>query len=432
MRKSIAVIGGQLGDEGKGKIVDYVVQQAAQKVHTTDAYHRPILVRRYQGGANAGHTLTVNGQRHALHLVPSGILEPQAYNLIDQQVFVNPRFLVEEIQRLQTVGVAVSPDNLGIAANAQVTLDYHVADDQVDYTKKQRSSTGNGIRQTAVDKQNRVGIRFVEFLDQKAFRNALKERFPNGFPEQYDSLESFIDSYAAERDFLQGFVTQSHVANKRHGRDYEIWEGAQGVLIDVDVGLYPDVTSSNPAFIPGKTDLRLGVFKLYKSSAGTGKRPFVSQMPQKLQRTVRKPWGEFGTTTHKPRDIGWFDAVAAKYAVEAAQIDVAVFTCGDKMELLSQLGVKPKIVVSYDVGGIGFREWNHSFHKRGFLHHVTPVFEEFEPWRNFTEQDGRSLTPQAACYVRRIEELLERECILIGTGPGREEMIVRKNPYDLI
>ena len=102
------------------------------------------------------------------------------------------------------------------------------------------------------------------------------------------------------------------------------------------------------------------------------------------------------------------------------------------MELLSQLGVKPKIVVGYDVGGVGFRDWNHSFHKRRFLHHVKPVYEEFEPWTHFTEEDGKSLTPNAARYVRRIEELLERECILIGTGPGREEMIVRKNPYDLI
>src|SRR3989344_1997256 len=281
-RKSIAVIGSQWGDEGKGKILDLLAWLAQSMTSSRMDYSKPILVKRYQGSDNAGHTLFVNGMRYALHLVPSGILISEAYNLIGQQVFVNPRAATREFKELIQKGVSVSSGNLGIAANAHVTLDYHIEADGRSFREKRRTSTGKGVSPTAADKQARVGIRFAEFLDPTVAKEALRKRFPKGMPKKFGDIDTFLASYAQEREFLLPFLVQEHEINRLHGSAFEIWEGAQGVMLDVDVGEYPWTTSSNPAFIPGKTDLRLGVFKLYTSSAGTGGRPFLGQMGEEL------------------------------------------------------------------------------------------------------------------------------------------------------
>ena len=431
-RRSVSVVGAQWGDEGKGKIVDLLAFLARQESQYSGTGPKPILVKRFQGGGNAGHTLVVDGETHKLHLTPSGILHREAYNLVGQQVFFNPRIGMAEFQGLIGRGVEISAENLGIAANTHMTLDYHVQADQAAYELERHTTTGNGIKQTAADKQNRVGVRFVEFLDPQWFKEALMERNSQWVYAKHGSLDAFVDSYSSEREFLQQFLTQEHVADRIHGTCYVIWEGAQGVMLDVDLGQYPSTTSSNPGFIPGKVDLRLGVLKLYTSSAGTGKRPFVPQIGGDLEEELREAWGEFGTTTGKPRDVGWFDAVAARYAVEAANIDYVVGTCGDKLEYLSALGVKPRIVVGYQVERKIHLEWDSSFHKRGYLHQATPVFEEFEPWNKFTEEDGQTLTPNAQTYVNRIEQLTGRKFVILGTGPAQHEMIVRENPFDLI
>lgn len=434
-RKSIAIIGSQWGDEGKGKFVDLLTRLAQLRVqdrldYDPDTLNKQILVRRYQGSDNAGHTLVVDGVKYALHLTPSGILIPEAYNLIGQQVFVNPRAAIKEIKGLIERGVPISSRNLGIAANAHMTLQYHVDEDTKYFESEKRSSTGKGVAQTSRDKQARIGVRFVEFLDPNVFREALGKKFPQGIPEKYGSFEEFLDSYAEERDFLEQFVVQDHEVSRLHGSQFEIWEGAQGVMLDVDVGEYPGTTSSNPSFIPGKYGLKLGILKLYNSSAGTGGRPFVGQMEEELESRVRKPWYEFGTTTDLERDVGWFDVVAAKYAVEAAEMDYLAGTCGDKMELLAQLGEKAKLVVGYKKGSKTYSEWNAQFHKRGFLKDAEPVFEEFEPWKKFSEND--QLTPNAQRYVDRIQELTGREFIMYGTGPGRNEIIINKDPWNLV
>ena len=441
-RKSIAIVGAQWGDEGKGKVVDLLSDRAQTRVRNdrdnsinciikqVAQYGKPLLVRRYQGSDNAGHTLVVNKVKYALHLVPSGILIPEAYNLVGQQVFVNPRAAMKEFKGLMQMGVSVSSDNIGIAANAHVTLDYHLEADGKNFKDKRRTSTGKGVGPTATDKQARVGMRFVEFLDPVIAKEALQKRYPEGMPEEYGSIDTFLDSYAQEREFLLPFMVQEHQINKLHGNRFEIWEGAQGVMLDVDVGEYPWVTSSNPSFIPGRADLKLGVFKLYTSSAGTGGRPFVGQMNQELEAKVRMPWHEIGTTTGLPRDVGYFDIVAANYAIAAAGVDYMAGTCGDKMELLAQMGEKARLVVGYKKGSQTFTEWDALSHKRGFLNDAEPVFEEFEPWKKFSE-DGE-LTSNAQRYVDRIQELTGKSFVMYGTGQNREEIIVKDDPWDLI
>ncbi len=429
MRRSIAIIGCQDGDEGKGKIVDYLISRAAERVEMSfrfsSSLEKPILVRRFQGGSNAGHTLTINGTVYKLHQIPSGIITPETYNLVGKGMYLDPRKLRQEILHLQAQEIEVSPRNVGIAANAQVTLQYHIDDDQSAFRKKKHTSTGSGIKQTAVDKYGRVGLRFIEFLDPNLMTEILEQkRFPHGMPKRYHTtITELVDSYAPEREILQQFVTQEHRALREHGSAFLFDEGANGLGLDVDDGLYPGITSSHPAHVPIKTETVVGVLKLYKSSVGTGDRPFVTQMPADLETTLRESWGERGTTTGKNRDLGYFDAVHARYALEVAGVDRIAGTCGDRMEDFARQGVKPKIAVAYEIDGKRYEEWHPSFFRRDTLNKAEPVYEEFAPWEKFTEADGYTLTPNAQKYVRRIEELLGKEFSLLGTGAERKEMI---------
>ncbi len=433
MRKRIAVVGLQTGDEGKGNKVDLLVSEATKMLPADQSYtsgRKPILVERFQGGPNAGHTLRREGHVYKLHQVPSGILTPCTYNLLGEGMYVNPRKLMEEIRQLQLCGINISPDNVGIAATAHMTLDYHVEDDQSQFQRKDHTTTGNGIKQTAVDKYGRVGIRFVEFLDEDIMRQCLQRRFPEGMPSSYGSHALFVQRYAEERNFLSRFLVQQHVVRQHHGTEFWIGEGAQGFLLDVDAGQYPGITSSHPAQVPHLADTILGVVKLYCSSVGTGDRPFMSRMEWDLEESLRNSWGEFGTTTGKGRELGWFDAVAVKYAIDATGTDYLIATCGDRLEELGRRGKPVKLVTGYKIGSREFREWDVSFHRRDVLRNAEPLVEEFEPWEHFVGEDGK-VTPNAQRYLDRIQELTGKEIIMLGTGPGRDDVIMYKNPWDL-
>ncbi len=432
MAKKIGIVGIGVGDEGKAKVLAYFVSTAVQNLPSgVDSQYKPILVERFQGGGNAGHTVVVDGVEYKLKTVPSGILFPQTYNLMGQKTFVDPRLTIKEVRELREKGVCINPhDNLGIAANAHVTLDYHLFDDQIIFKSEKRTSTGSGIKQTAVDKQGRVGLRFIEFLDSKLMKEVLQERFPQGLPEQFGSFDEFVASYDQEREFLQDFAIQEHVARKYHGSQCWIGEGAQGALLDVDCGLYPGVTSSNPLDVPNRPDTIVGVLKLYTSSVGAG-RPFVAQMEPALEKYVRDQWNEYGTKTGKPRDVGWADAVALRYAAEVGNIDSLVGTCGDRLEILAKIDQKVKLVVAYDIDGKRYDKWDISFHRRDTLYKARPIFEEFEPWKKFVDSAGEKLTPNAQRYVDRIQELVGKEFVLMGTGPGYRDMLVYKNPFFL-
>ena len=432
MPKKIAVIGLQTGDEGKGKIAQVIGSLAAERVGIVpDFIPRPVLVERYDGGPNAGHTLIIGGETHKLHQVPCGFSFPQTYNLLGENMYINPRKLLQEIKLLQSAGFPLHNWNLGVAATAQVIMDYHVKEDQLAFGQQEHTSTGNGMKQAAVDKYGRVGIRFIEFLDQELMMECLRKRFPEKMPAEQGTYYGFADSYAKEREFLAQFVTPAHAARRTHGTEYWIGEGANGFLLDVNAGQYPGVTSSNIALVPNGTDLIIGVVKLYSSSVGTGDRAFMSRMNSDLETILREKWGEFGSTTGKKREIGWFDAVAVKYAVDTTQTDYLAGTCGDRLEELNRMKEPLQLVTGYKIGRKIYREWDISFHRRDTLSQVEPIFEEFTPWEKFTEKDGLTLTAPAQRYVDRIQQLTGKEFVLLGTGPAQEEVVVYRNPLDL-
>ena len=421
---SIAFIGAQTGDEGKGVRVGYYTKKAVDTIQESygDSEDPRVLVLRWQGGANAGHTVFLEGKKYALHQLPSGILIPGTFNLMGEGVYFNPRKALEEIEALKKQGIKIDTCNFGIASNAHVTLDYHIdLDEAISRGMTGHLSTGKGIRPTAMDKQGRVGIRFEEFLDRAEFIQILKNRFPDGMPKGV-SYDSFVDSYSAERNVLSELsVLHSDIMNNLSFK-LVVGEGAQGFQLDVDRGLYPGVTSSNPSIVPFRADVLAGVVKMYESSVGGG-RPFVGRMDEPLETKLREFWGEFGTTTGKPRGLGWFDVVEINNAIDSSEIDVLVGTCGDRLEELAKIGEKVKLIVAYDIDGKRFDRWDKSFHKRSKLYSAKPVFEEFEPWSKFFDEEKGKLTSNAQRFVDRIQDLTDTEFVAHGHGPEIKDVL---------
>ncbi len=433
MQQKIAFVGVQWGDEGKGKVLHHAVSclVGGLSLGSPDLQCRAglVAVERHNGGCNAGHTLYHNGSRIVLHYIPSGILYPQMYNLCSAGMYLNPSKLMGEIQELQQQGIAITPENCGIAANAHITLQHHVDSDQAALQQERHTSTGNGIRQTAADKYARIGMRFIEFLNKEVMADCLKRMFPDGVPLQYEGYGQYAAKYEKERRFLAPFLVQDHQVRQFKGSRYWLLEGAQGVMLDIDAGNYPGTTSSQITQFPIRPDTVVGVAKLYCSSVGVGDRPFVSQLPADLEEKVRQEWGEFGSTTGKPRSLGWFDAVAARYAAEVADVDYLAGTCGDRLETLAKLDVKPEIVIAYEIDGKKYDTWDVLFHRRDVLHKARPITEKFEPWKSFTEPDQKTLTPAAQRYIDRIEHLVGKKFCMLGTGPQRDDVIVYENIF---
>lgn len=420
-----AIVGAQTGDEGKGVRVDYLAKRAvelARMLTSSSHLELPVLMVRYQGGAGAGHTAWIDGVKYALSQVPSGILIAGTYNLMGEGTFIDPTRLVKEIKNLRDKGVEITPKRFGIASNAHMTLDYHVRDDSSNSarTDGKHTSTGRGIKQTAVDKAGRVGVRFAEFLDRDGFIAALRKRFPIGPPEPHSSLENLADSYQHQIAALKDYcVLQEDVFAE--DRKFVLLEGAQGFQLDIDKGLYPGVTSSGSATPPISLHRRIGVVKFYESSIG-GDRPFIGQIEDRdLESRLRDKWGEKGTVTGKPRNLGWLDAVALKHAVRGAELDRFISSCGDRMEDLAKEGQKVKIIVAYEVDGKRYDRWDTSFHNRQVIARAKPVFEEHEPWSKFI--DGNGLTKPAASFVKRVEELTGVRFIAHGYGPGVDDVL---------
>ncbi|MEK6909324.1 MAG: adenylosuccinate synthetase [Nanoarchaeota archaeon] len=419
---SVAFVGAQTGDEGKGVRVDYYVTRAVEYSKPMPQQDPKVWTMRWQGGRNAGHTVIKNGEKYALHQIPSGILIPGTFNLMGESVFLEPRQCLEEIMELRRRGVKIDRSNFGIASNAHVTLDYSIeADKEASKLRVGHTSTGQGIKQTAVDKYGRVGIRFQEFIKFDSFVAALKTRFPEGMPSDFGTHEDFANSYNYERDELVEFpILQTDIVGNKNFV-YGIGEGAQGFQLDVDRGLYPGVTSSNPSIVPFRTNKVVGVVKMYESSIG-GDRPFIGRMETDLETRLRDLWKERGTTTGKDRSLGWLDIVALKNATKGAEIDCLVSTCGDRMEDLFKFGEKVKLVVAYNIDGIEFDEWEPFFHDRTKLSTATPIFEELPAWEVFFDKEEGRLTPNAQRFVNRIEELVYVPFVAHGYGPGIEDV----------
>ncbi len=425
------IVGTQWGDEGKGKITDLLAAEAH-------------IVARYNGGDNAGHTLTVGDDRFALHLVPSGILYPHTTCIIGNGVVVNPRTLSREIEGLAERGVDVSPQRLKLSDRAHLIMPYDVALDgaaEKSLGKGKIGTTRRGIGPTYGDKAARDGLRSWDMLDEGAFvekvraavetKNAILERIyhqsplnPNEAAEEYADYATQLAPYVAD---TAPILHQALRAGKN-----VLCEGAQGTLLDLDHGSYPFVTSSSPiaggaltglGFGPRHIERIVGVVKAFQTRVGAGPMPteLLDEVGDRLRGTGKHPWDEYGTTTGRPRRCGWLDGVALRYA---AQINGLTEIAITKLDILTGLETL-KICVAYDYRGQRLESFPASAE---VLAECKPIYEEWPGWSEDI-RGTRALPdlPQAALdYVRRIEELADAPATFVSVGPGREETILRQ------
>ena len=428
--RNVVVIGTQWGDEGKGKIVDWLTDRAQGVV-------------RFQGGHNAGHTLVIAGKKTVLHLVPSGIVRGNVNCYIGNGVVLSPQALVQEMDELEAAGVPVA-ERLCISEACPLILPYHGALDLARETAKgaqKIGTTGRGIGPAYEDKVARRAIRLQDLFKPVRFAQKLQEllEFHNFVLENYYKqpkvdFQKTLDealAYSERLSPLVADVPRALYEANRSGRNL-LFEGAQGSLLDIDHGTYPFVTSSNcvagaaaagAGIGPHNLHYILGITKAYTTRVGGG--PFPTELSDGVGELLRQRGQEFGATTGRPRRTGWFDAAALKRSI---QLNGVSGLCITKLDVLD--GVEAvKICVGYEVEGrmsdilpVGAEE----------LERCVPVYEELPGWQESTVgvKSYNKLPPAARAYLQRIEELCAVPVDLISTGPDREETIVMRHPYD--
>jgi adenylosuccinate synthase len=421
---AVVLIGAQWGDEGKGKITDFLAEKAD-------------LVVRYQGGNNAGHTVVANGEEFKLHLIPSGILYEEKTCVIGNGVVVDPKVLLEELDYLAERKAKIG--KLLISSNAHVIMPYHRLLDAIEEEARgdhKIGTTKRGIGPAYMDKSSRIGIRIIDLLDSEEFaaklrrnlaeKNTLLTKVYGVEPLAFDAIYADYCGYA---DRIRAYVADSSlfIDESIKAGEKVLFEGAQGTLLDLDHGTYPYVTSSHPiaggACIgagvgPTRINRVVGVVKAYTTRVGEG--PFPTELLDETGERFRELGHEFGTTTGRARRCGWFDAVIARYAVRVSGIsDFALM----KLDVLSGLE-KIKVCVGYRVNGEVIYEFPQS---QKTFRVCEPIYEELQGW----QEDITAVThfedlPTAAQeYVRRIENLTETQVTIVAVGPGREQTIVR-------
>jgi adenylosuccinate synthase len=427
---NVVVVGVQWGDEGKGKIVDWLSERAD-------------VVVRFQGGHNAGHTLVIGNQTYKLSLLPSGVVRPGKLAVIGNGVVIDPWALVEEIETLKKQGVAVSRENLRIAENATLILPLHRELDQLREAAAgtgKIGTTGRGIGPAYEDKVGRRAIRVQDLknlntLGPKVDRilvhhNALRRGL--GQPEvAHETLMRELTEIGP-RVLAYMDVTWDLLDRERRAGSRILFEGAQGILLDIDHGTYPFVTSSNTVAAqaatgsgmgPGQVGYVLGIAKAYTTRVGSG--PFPTELMDETGELIGARGHEFGTVTGRKRRCGWFDACLVRQAIKVAGIDGIALTKLDVLDGLEKL----QVCVGYLLDGerIDRLPAGHNAQAR-----VVPVYQEFEGW-SATTRGARSwadLPAEAVKYVRRIEELIERPVTLLSTSPEREDTILMRDPFE--
>jgi len=420
-----AVIGGQWGDEGKGKIIDYLAG-------SVDA------VVRYAGGNNAGHTVVNDKGTFLLHLIPSGICWPGVYGIIGNGVVVNPDVMLDELNMLTSRDIDTS--RVYISERAHVIMPYHIVQDRLEEEARGSSAigtTGQGVGPAYVDKVSRTGIRVGDLLDGEGlfpkveraltFKNALFSKIYGGECLSFDDVLSKCRDWA---EWLRPHVhpTEQLVQDLMAQGQNLLLEGAQGTLLDIDHGSYPYVTSSSSSIGGACTGLGLnpqaitgvlGVFKAYSTRVGGG--PMPSELFGEAADNLREKAHEYGTTTGRPRRIGWFDAIAGKYSCLVNGFTGLVLTRLDILDGLPSV----KICVGYEVDGKALDRFPSN---TNLLEQCQPVYEELPGWDEPTASSTRleQLPDNALRYVERIEELLGCQTQIISTGPRREETILRQ------
>ncbi len=421
-----ALIGAQWGDEGKGKVVDYLASKAQ-------------WVARYAGGNNAGHTVMNHGGTFSLHLVPSGIFQPDVSCVIGNGVVVNPEVLLEEIKGLSERGVDVS--RIYLSERAHLIMPYHIQIDALEEEARGRASlgtTGTGVGPAYVDKASRTGIRAGDLLYLEdellpRLKRVVEDKsriLTKLYGQPPLSLQEILDQCARWREGLKDLLRPTSFLMQQaiERGDTIIMEGAQGTLLDLDHGTYPYVTSSSASvggaaaglgIHPRSISGVIGVFKAYCTRVGSG--PFPTEMLDEQADELRERAWEYGTTTGRARRIGWFDAVAARYSQHINGFSSLVLTRLDVLDGFPSV----KICVGYELDGelLGYFPSGATQ-----LQRCKPVYEEMPGWSDPTEGATRmeQLPAEAAAYVGRLEELIGCEFHLISTGPHRDETIMLK------
>ena len=420
-----AVIGAQWGDEGKGKVVDFLAERVQYVV-------------RFSGGNNAGHTVINHMGEFAFHLVPSGIFWPQVTCVIGNGVVVDPGVLLEEIQGLQDRGVDTS--RLLLSDRAHLILPYHVMLDGLEERARGAQAigtTGKGVGPAYMDKVARIGLRVGDLLevdDEKEFLPRLKHvvqqknaMITKVYGGEAIPLEGLLDKLREWGERLAPYIstTESVLQGALAEGENILLEGAQGTLLDIDHGTYPYVTSSSPSIggactgagIPPQAIAGVtGIFKAYSTRVGNG--PLVTELTDDVGDTIRELAWEYGTTTGRARRIGWFDAVAARYSAQVNGFTSVVLTRLDVLDSISPI----KVCTAYRIDG----EVVHTFPtNKAVLERCEPVYEEFPAWSDPTASIQRleDLPENARRYVTRLEELIGVPINLISTGPKRDETI---------
>jgi len=426
---NVVVVGSQWGDEGKGKIVDWLSEQAD-------------VVVRFQGGHNAGHTLVIDGVSYKLSLLPSGVVRGKL-SVIGNGVVIDPHALVAEIARLADQGVTVSPDTLAIADNATLILSLHR---ELDALRENAAATGTkigttkrGIGPAYEDKVGRRAVRVMDLANLKTLpakiermlthHNALRRGL--GEPEIdpgaiYSELEQVADALLPYMTPVWSLLD----TKRREGRRI-LFEGAQGTLLDIDHGTYPFVTSSNTVsgqaaagsgLGPGSVGYVLGITKAYTTRVGEG--PFPTEQKNEIGQFLGTRGHEFGTVTGRERRCGWFDAVLVRQSCSINGIHGIALTKLDVLDGLDEI----KICVGYELDG---KRIDHLPASQGAQARITPIYETLPGWKESTEgaRSWADLPAQAVKYVRHVEELIGAPVALLSTSPERDDTILVQNPF---
>ncbi len=425
---SVVVVGSQWGDEGKGKITDFLSQNAE-------------VVARYQGGNNAGHTIVFGGKKYKLHLIPSGIFFPEKICVLGNGMVIDPKAFVDEIKYLHENGV--STDNLKVSNRAHVILPYHIKLDILQEEEKGANKIGTtrkGIGPAYMDKAARCGIRIADLLDKDVFKEKLEQNLAEKnrlFEKVYGveplDVDAIFDEYYEYGQQMAKYVTDTSVVLNDaldQGRRV-LFEGAQGVMLDIDQGTYPFVTSSNPVaggvtigagVGPTKISTVVGVAKAYTTRVGDG--PFATEIKDEIGDRIREVGREYGTTTGRPRRVGWFDSVVVRHARRVSGITDLSLNSLDVLTGIETL----KICVAYRYNGKEIKEFPANLN---VLAKCEPVYEELPGWtEDITEAKSLDDLPDnARHYLERVSQLTGIPLSIFSVGPDRDQTNVVRSVY---
>jgi len=427
---NVVVVGAQWGDEGKGKIVDWLSEQAD-------------IVVRFQGGHNAGHTLVINGKTYKLALLPSGVLRPSKLAVIGNGVVFDPQAFLDEVERLRGQGVAVGPENLRVAENVTLILPLHRELDALRENASAATAIGTtmrGIGPAYEDKVGRRAIRLMDLADHQTLPHKIERLLSHHNALRRGLNLPEFESGPILKELMQmapkllpyaDTVWRLLDIKRREGKRI-LFEGAQGALLDVDHGTYPYVTSSNTVAAqaatgtgmgPGAVGYVLGICKAYTTRVGQG--PFPTELTNEIGEEIGRRGKEFGVNTGRKRRCGWFDAVLVRQTVRTSGISGLALTKLDILDGFDSI----EVCIGYMLDG---KEIDHLPAGEGAQSRVVPIYETIEGWKEPTAnaRSWADLPAQAIKYVRRVEELVGCPIALLSTSPEREDTILVQNPFE--